>query len=266
MINGLVIYDERDVEKNNSYISWLIEEGKKYNFNLELILTKEINYKELKGNYDFAINRSRDCKVTYNLELLGIKVFNKYKFCTLGNDKLKSYDFIKSLNIKYPRVYRSLSDIDNNKRIIEKPKSGHGGIGIKILNEFDNLDFNKNVYQEFIEDYIGDIRFYIIDNKIVNCVIRKPKKDSFLSNFSKGGDVEVYRYSLKDKEMIDKILENIEIDFGGIDFLLLNSGEILFNEFEDAVGSRMLSYLGINNTMEIFLNHIEQEVKGMRNI
>ena len=66
------------------------------------------------------------------------------------------------------------------------------------------------------------------------------------------------------KEILEKLLNNIDIDFGGIDFLLLENGEILFNEFEDAVGSRMLSYLGVNNTMELFLEHIRKSVKGMK--
>jgi glutathione synthase/RimK-type ligase-like ATP-grasp enzyme len=266
MINGLVIYDERDVEKNKGYINWLIEDGRKYDLDLKLILTKDIDYKKIEGKYKFAINRSRNYNVTYNLELLSIKVFNKYKFCKLGNDKLEAYNFIESLNIRYPRIYRCLEDIDKSKNIIEKPKNGHGGISINILNEFNNLDFNKNVYQEFIEDYIGDIRFYIIDKKIVNCVIRKPQKNNFLSNFSKGGNVKLYNYSSKEEKVLDKILNNIEIDFGGIDFLLLENGEILFNEFEDAVGSRMLSYLGVNNTMELFLNHISKDLKGMRQV
>lgn len=264
MINGLVIYDEIDVEKNISYINWLIEDGKKYSLNLELILTKNIDYKKIFGKYKFAINRSRNFNLTYNLESLGIRVFNKYKFCRLGNDKLESYKFVETLNIKYPRIYRSIDEFDKSKKIIEKPRNGHGGIGVNILEEFNSLDFNKNVYQEFIEDYIGDIRFYIINNKIVNTVIRLPKEDKIVSNFSRGGNVELYKYSSLEKNVLDKILNSIEIDFGGIDFLLLKNGEILFNEFEDAVGSRMLSHLGINNTMELYLEHIRRVVKGMR--
>lgn len=264
MIKGLVIYDEIDVEKNRSYINWLIEDGIKYNLDLELILKKDIKYKTLNSKYKFAINRSRDFKITNNLESLGVRVFNKYNFCRLGNNKLEAYNFIKTLGIKYPKIYRSIEDLNSKKKIIEKPKDGHGGIGINILKDFDSLDFNKNVYQEFIEDYVGDIRFYIINNNIVNSVIRIPKENDILSNFTKGGYVKLYEYSFLQKEILDKILNNIDIDFGGIDFLLLENGEILFNEFEDAVGSRMLSHLGVNNTMELFLDHIRNNVKGMK--
>ena len=148
MIKGLVIYDEIDVEKNKSYINWLIEDGIKYNLDLELILTKDINYKIVNSKYKFAINRSRDYKITYDLESLGLRVFNKFNFCRLGNDKLEAYNFMETLDIKYPKIYRSIEELNSNKKIIEKPKNGHGGIGVNILKDFKSLDFNKNVYQE----------------------------------------------------------------------------------------------------------------------
>lgn len=261
MIDGIVIYDEKDIEKNKSYISWLIEEGRKKNLNIRLVLDKEIS--DLKYNIKFAINRSRNFNITYKLEEDGIRVFNDYKFCILGNDKLIAYDYIETLGLKYPRVFRSLNDIDKSKKIIEKPKNGHGGANIRIVDNLTDLNFYKNVYQEYIEDYIGDIRFYIINNRIEHSIIRIPGEDSIVANFTKGGRAEVYNCSTKDKKVINKILSNLNIDFGGIDFLLLKNGEILFNEFEDAVGSRMLSHLGINDTMEKFLSHILKEVKGM---
>jgi len=261
MIYGLVIYNEKDIEKNESYINWLIEEGKNRDININLILDKDID--KVINNYKFAINRSRNFNVTYKLEENGVRVFNEYKFCILGNDKLIAYDYIETLGIKYPKVYSSLDEFDKDKKIIEKPKNGHGGANIKILEDFNNLNFVENVYQEYIEDYVGDIRFYIINNNIEHAVIRIPKENSLVSNFTKGGKVEVYNYSIKEQALINKILKNINIDFGGIDFLLLKNGELLFNEFEDAVGSRMLSHLGINDTMNKFLDHVVNEIKGM---
>ncbi len=261
MIDGILIYDEKDVEKNKSYINWLIEEGRKRNLNIKLFLDKDIN--DLKCNFKFAINRSRNFTITYKLEEEGIRVYNNYKFCVLGNDKLIAYDYVETLGIKYPKVYRSLEKSFKENKVIEKPKNGHGGSNIRIVEEYNNLDFSKNVYQEYIEDYIGDIRFYVINNRIEHAVIRIPRKDSIISNFTKGGEVRIFNYSNKEEKIIYKILENISIDFGGIDFLLLKNGDILFNEFEDAVGSRMLSHLGINDTMDKFLNHISKDIKGM---
>ncbi|ASW42600.1 ATP-grasp domain-containing protein [Clostridium isatidis] len=261
MVNGIIIYDKADIERNNAYIKWMIDEAKKYDLNIELVTLNDINFNYIKEKYTFAINRSRSYKLSEKLEDLNIRVFNKSHFCMLGNDKIKAYKFIDNLKINYPIVYKEMKEIDYNKKIIVKPKDGHGGNNIKFLSRNDEILFEENVYQEYIDDYIGDIRFYIVNNKIINSVIRIPKKNDLLSNFSKGGEVRIYNYTESNKKVVNKILNEIEIDYGGIDFLLLKNGEIFFNEFEDAVGSRMLSYLGINNTMDMFLDHVCKEIK-----
>lgn len=261
MIKGILIYEENDSIKNKEYIKWLIDEGKVRDLDIELILTKDLSFSNL--DCKFAINRSRNFNITEMLEEADVRVFNNFKFCLLGNDKKLAYDYVKSLGIDYPKIYEDISEFDKNKDIIEKPRNGHGGEGIRILDDLSKIDLSKNVYQEYIKDYIGDIRFYVINNKIEHAVIRLPKENSIISNFTKGGEVKIYNYSKYEEEIINKILSEINIDFGGIDFLLSKDKKILFNEFEDAVGSRMLSHLGINDTMDKFLDYISNEVKGM---
>ena len=258
MKKGLVIYDEADIEKNKGYINWLIEEGVNYKFNIELCTLNE-GYNKTEEKYDFIINRSRDYKLSKEFEKNNIRTFNNSEFCRLGNDKKLAYEFIEELKIEYPKIFVNEEEIKDNTLKIVKPRDGHGGLGIRLYKE-EAIDINKNIYQEFIKDYIGDIRFYVINNEITHSVIRKPKEKSLVSNFTQGGEVTIYNIKEEDKEIINKILKKIHIDYGGVDFLLLNDGTILFNEFEDAVGSRMLSYLGINNTMELFLSHISKEV------
>ena len=51
------------------------------------------------------------------------------------------------------------------------------------------------------------------------------------------------------------------MDYAGIDFLLTKDNKLIFNEIEDVVGSRMLSKLGINNTTDLYLEHIGKELK-----
>ena len=257
MKKGLVIYDEVDIEKNKEYIKWLIEEGLNYNLSIELCSLRE-GCDKIEEKYDFVINRSRDYNLSKMYEDNNIKTFNNSEFCRLGNDKKLAYEFIEKLNIIYPKIFIKEEEIKDSKLKIVKPRKGHGGEGIRLYKD-EPIDISQNIYQEFIEDYIGDIRFYIINNKITHSVIRKPKEGNILSNFTRGGDVEIYNIKEKDKNIINKILKKIHIDYGGIDFLLLKDGNILFNEFEDAVGSRILSYFGINNTMELFLDHISKE-------
>lgn len=261
MFKGCLIYEKEDAIKNENYINWFKEEAKNFDLDVKLIIKKQNILEELK-ELDFVVNRSRDYNLTLALTKNNVKVFNNYDFCLLGNDKILAYDFINKLNISYPKVYKTKDEILNvSNKIIVKPKNGHGGEGIKLFEKNDNIDFENFVYQEYIDNYIGDIRFYIINNKVISSVIRKPKGNSLVSNFTKGGNIEIYNMSNENKDIIDKILRRINIDYGGIDFLLLTNGEIHFNEFEDAVGSRMLSVLGINNTMDLFLKHISTTLR-----
>lgn len=266
MHKGVLIYNKADVERNKYYIKWIKEEGKKYELDFKLVYDDICNNETIKRickEYDFVFNRSRNYKLSKEFENLNLRVFNNSEFSKLGNDKLYAYKFIEKLDIKYAEVFSNVVEAKKYRgKIIVKPQNGHGGEGIYILDEFNEIESSSDyIYQKIIEKSIGDIRFYIINNKIVNAILRKPKKGEILSNFSKGGSVEIFKYRQEHKKIIQKILNKVEIDYGGIDFILSKDGEILFNEFEDSVGSRMLSHLGINNTMELLLSHIKSELE-----
>ena len=48
----------------------------------------------------------------------------------------------------------------------------------------------------------------------------------------------------------------LKVDYAGFDFFITKEGKLIFNEIEDAVGSRMLSLLGENETVPLFVEHI----------
>ena len=64
-------------------------------------------------------------------------------------------------------------------------------------------------------------------------------KGGFISNFCLGNDAIVYELNNNEIEIVNKILTISNFDYVGIDFLF-DGGEIVFNEIEDSVGSRML--------------------------
>lgn len=131
MNRGLLIYNEIDCEKNKLYIEWLINEGKKYNFNIEFAKVNNntiITHKDVK----FVINRSRFFRISKDFEEQGVRVFNNSVFCKLGNDKLKGYEFAQELEIRFPRLY---NENEFTEKIIVKPRDGHGGEGVELLNK-----------------------------------------------------------------------------------------------------------------------------------
>ena len=94
------------------------------------------------------------------------------------------------------------------------------------------------LHQKLASNAGVDVRFYILGNEIVAAVKRQSYK-SFKSNYSLGGMVSLHKPSDKEKSMVKKILEVIDIDYGGIDFIYHNDRPV-FNEIEDAVGAKML--------------------------
>ncbi len=258
-MKGLLIYNKEDYERNNTYVQWMQEEGKKIGLDLELSFGDEILTKGIKdlSIIDFVINRTRSYEISIMFELNNIRVFNNSTVTLLGNNKLAAYKYAATKGYPYPKVVLSWRNRDN---IISKPINGHGGEGIGLVNDIDFTDGRVRLQQEFIKDLIGDIRFYVINNCVIHAVLRS-SSEKIISNFSQGGDIELYDFSQREREYVEGLIKDIEVDYAGIDFLLIKDGKLIFNEIEDVVGSRMLSKLGINDTTELYLNHILDEMK-----
>ena len=259
MVKGKLFYDKADINRNKAYIKWIMEEGANQGLNIELAVLGQ----DMLEPCDFVINRSRNYELALKYELNGIPVYNNSKFTLVGNNKLAAYRFVQELGIPYGKIY--LDELLENlpPKLIRKPNKGHGGQEVSLIQTRENgwkINQDSYLYQEYLENIIGDVRYYIINNKIIHSIIRTPQKGQVVSNFSRGGNISIYHPSKKEVDGVETILANIHIDFGGIDFLVGSDGSYRFNEFEDVVGSRMLSALGINDTTYRYIKHIKNTV------
>lgn len=250
-MQGILLYDEEHYKINYIYANWLISYGKEIGLDIHLIFTKDI-YKTNYTNLKFVINRTRNYNYTLLFELNSIPVFNNSKINLLGNNKLFAYKYAMDKNIPFLPI-----EIDGNTQSVEKTVDGFGGKDIYLKKI---KDCSEKIYQKFHEHVIGDVRFYIVNNKIAHCVIRE-NNNSFIKNFSKGGTASIYNYSKIEENILKQLIENLNIDYCGVDFLLTKNN-FYFNEIEDVVGSRMLSALGINNTHALFLEHIKNTLEA----
>lgn len=259
-MRGLLLYNREDYIRNVQYIKWLQEEGKKNNLRLDIKLRENFIVEgiEKSRSYDFVINRTRSYEISLMFELNNTRVFNNSMVTLLGNNKLAAYKYAKEKEYPYPKVLVSWEDGEN---IISKPNDGHGGEGIGLVKDVQLDDGKHRLQQEFVRNLKGDIRFYIINNRIVHGVLRS-SNNKIISNFSQGGDIELYNFTPEERSYVEDFIKDISIDYAGIDFLLTTDNELIFNEIEDMVGSRMLSKLGINNTTDLFLEHIVNQLKS----
>jgi hypothetical protein len=251
-VKGILFYSRLDYEPNKEFASWVIAEFEKNGVEVALVFLEDF-YVERKLHFepDFIINRTRDYNLSVLFEFNGIRSFNNSNMVLIGNNKYSCYKFVKDLDIPV----KSIPIEPGFEVFIKKPIAGHGGESITLST---NAIFKRDyIYQEFIPNVIGDIRFYVIGNKIIISVLRCKPIGSILCNYKQGAEIQLYEASDEQLKIITKLIKRIgTVDFIGIDFFLTEDNQFIFNEIEDVVGSRMLSALGCNNTVPLYVEHI----------
>jgi len=118
-----------------------------------------------------------------------------------------------------------------NKKMIIKPIHGYVGNDIHLIQGV----FKNQLISKFIKKHghimcqrflskikYGDKRIWLIDGKICGAISRIPKKNSFLSNLSKGAKAIIAKPTRVEKKIsniIGKNLKKENIYFAGIDFI-----------------------------------------------
>lgn len=281
---GWLIYNLEDVEKNSRYIQFYIEEGKKLGIDIELRFADYIQFGIREGKHfllynnesvwfpDFCVVRCIYPLLTKQLEYLGIPVFNNSFVSEICNDKAKTYQYVASLGIKMVDSYfyknnylNSLKELPFKETVI-KSVSGHGGNEVFLLTKFEELDGvlkqcnNKDmVVQPLTGSRREDLRVYVLGDKILAAILRKAK-DGFKSNFSLGGEVVEYQLGEEEISIVKKIIGIFDFSLVGIDFIIGDAGELIFNEIEDVVGARMLYQCTDINLVYEYLSFIKNKV------
>ena len=284
---GWLIYNEEDIEKNRRYIDFYFEESKALDINIELINTYDLAY-GIKDNKhyityknqtikkpDFCIVRCINPLLSKQLEYLNIPVFNNSFVSEICNDKAKTYQYVGKLGIKMvdssfykgsriPELIPKLT-----KATVIKSVSGHGGSEVFLLANNSDLEYETMssilkekdvVLQPLTGSRREDLRVYVLGNQILAAILRKGK-DGFKSNFSLGGEVKEYHLNEKERSIVNQIISLFDFSLVGIDFIIGDEGELIFNEIEDVVGARMLYQCTNINLVNLYLNYIRNKLQ-----
>ena len=172
---------------------------------------------------------------TYLLEKISkkVKIINNPKTVRDVSEKLYSTNFIKFMP---PTIFTQDIEIifkffNRFKKIVIKPIHGYGGNNILLIkNHFNKkliqnfIKKNKHIMiQKFLPEIIkGDRRVFIIGGKVKGAISRVPRKNSILSNMSKGAKakmVKLNKSEIKISSLIAKKLIKNKIIFAGVDFI-----------------------------------------------
>ena len=161
-----------------------------------------------------------------------VKIINDPTSIRNISEKLYSAKFLKFMP---PTIFtQNISEIKNFfkrcKKVIIKPIHSFGGNDIYLLDNFKfNLinrfikKYDHIMCQKFLPDIRkGDKRVFIINGKVRGAISRIPRKNSFLSNMSKGAKPIITKLTKKETRIsnyIAKDLKQKKIFFAGIDFI-----------------------------------------------
>ena len=288
---ALIIYNEIDIPKNIWFINHLKNCLSDNNVDSMLITTAEFYHQNdnFLTNADFIINRSRDYEISLFFENNGIRSFNSSEIIRIANDKDLTYKHLSEHNISFlPYITiptEFILDASNDIILsvacefgfpfVFKPAEGHGGAHVYLVSNQDefieiinNINFEINSkslsYKKFLiqkpSNTLGkDLRVYILNNNIYASILRSSSKD-FRANFSLGGATEEYKLSEHEIAQVNEIIKHMPSDLCGIDFVY-NSKEIIINEVEDAVGTRMLYS---NTSFDIVNDYVKYIIKQIK--
>jgi len=292
-----LIYRRQDAEKNKGYINFYLEEGKAKGISIDLLYVEEIEFGVCNGRWylkyiqkelplpDFAICRTIYPLLSRHLEYMGIPVFNNSCVADICNDKAKTYQYVTKLNI--PMVdsefvcAKDLEDYLKDCKSIKviKAVDGHGGSQVLLLPDkelvsaeeyeaavkriVNTMEGSSVVVQPLTGTKNQDLRVYVIGKQIIAAILRTAN-EGFKSNFSLGGEVCAYVLSKEEEAQIQKIIEVFDFGLVGIDFIIGDGGELIFNEIEDVVGARMLYQCTDINLVRLYLQFITEELSKQR--
>ena len=117
--------------------------------------------------------------------------------------------------------------------VITKHEKGYQG---KSVRKFDNKKEMEKFVNKINEKNLGmflwqkclptrwDIRVVIVEGKAIGGMKRSAVGEEFRSNFSLGGDVEVWNLSDKERELAEKVARVCGLDYGGVDIMKDDEG------------------------------------------
>lgn len=232
-----MIYGRGDLERNRFFADRLVSCGRDLGMDARIVLADD----PPPGTPDCAVNRSRDFRVALRLEMRGCVVSNGSEVSRVCNDKWETYRLADSLRIPHMDTSLAGRRLPPGPPWVVKPRSGHGGSGVTLVEDADDLGSTlRSVRSPIVQSMAEpgrDMRAYVLGDSIVACMMRR--SDGLRANVSLGARVEPCEPPGPARRVVADVCRALRPDLVGVDFVF-RDGEPVLNEMEDAVGCRML--------------------------
>ena len=262
-MRGMILYTLTDADKNSWFIRRMQEEAARHGHLLSLYIT-ETGEKMDPCMADFCINRSRQAALSECFEAAGKPSINNSRTVRIANDKWLTFQLFQRLSL--PCMDTFLPGSEPPYPFVVKSRSGHGGSEVFLAEDAKNyaairekLEGRPYILQPLCDEPGVDVRAYVMGNEAFAAVRRSSTTD-FRSNYSLGGQVELFTLDKEQLQAIRLVQKALKSDYIGVDFIR-HQGRWQVNEIEDAAGARMLYQLTDIDFIHLFWQQIEHKLK-----
>jgi ribosomal protein S6--L-glutamate ligase len=210
-----------------------------------------------------ASNTFYGAAVVRQFEMMGIFTLNKSQAITRSRDKLRSLQILAKKGIGLPvtgcahstKDVEGLIKIAGGAPLVVKLLEGTQGIGVvlaetnkaaeSVIEAFRGLDAYIMV-QEFIRESGGaDLRCFVVGDKVVATMMRKPSEGEFRANIHRGGSGHNIKITPEERSTAVRAAQAMGLNVAGVDILRSNHGPAVI-EVNSSPGLE-----GIENTTKI---------------
>jgi gamma-F420-2:alpha-L-glutamate ligase len=295
MLKGWILYKHNP---ENSYESnRLIEEFKKENINIDVINPNDIdifvnkdNKKSILVNGEtlplpkFVIPRTGSGTTYFikavirHLERMGVTLINGSDAIDNVKDKLYTQQILAESNLNIPKtmLLKHPIDVEFVKKNLGFPvvvKSLSGSFGARVflaenkkqfeqllkMAQITNSKFNI-IIQEFIKDSYGkDLRVFVVNNKIVGCMMRQAPDGEFRANIHRGGEGIPYEINEEIEWLALESAKLMGLDIAGVD-LLFDNGGYKICEVNSSPGFRGMETYSKKNIAEQIVQYVKMRI------
>ena len=294
-MNGWILY-KNPVEESWE-TQKLVEEFKKHDIKIRVVNPQDVDIfvdrddrrsilvtGKARTLPDFVIPRTGSGTTYYikaiirHLERLGVTLINGSASIDTVKDKLYTQQILGESNLPVPKTLLVKHPINVDwveKNIgfpaIIKTLSGSFGAGVFLTEnkkQFEQLvkmaEITSKSYniivQEFIEDSWGkDIRVFVLNGKVIGCMMRQATDDDFRANIARGGEGIPYQITEEIEWLGGESSRLLNLDIAGVD-LLFNNGSYSICEVNSSPGFEGMDNYTNTNIAEDIVNFVKLKV------
>ncbi len=213
-----------------------------------------------------------------HLERLGVTLINSSTAIDTVKDKLYTQQVLGESKLPVPKTLLvrhpiKLEWVEQNIGfpVIIKTLSGSFGAGVFLAEtkkQFEQLlkmaEITKKSYniivQEFVNDSWGkDLRVFVLNGKVIGCMMRQATDDDFRANITRGGEGIPYQITDEIEWLGGESARLLGLDIAGVD-LLFDNGGFKICEVNSSPGFEGMDKFTKTNIAEEIVTYVKHKI------